>query len=228
MPIGYDRHPDPKSQTLVVNPREAETVNTLFRLYGDLGCQRRVTEEAARLDLHSKRRVYASGRESGGQPFSRGRSTDPAPRSLFTGRFRDKTSDLLTPPDLPEMISSGRLEKDRLHVNLSARVLARHHDSAKENLASEAIAVVTPIALRRRGVEMKIVAGPFEPQPDPVLLLTLAPAHRWIRALRAGTPLSDLARQEKFPPPISGPAPSLRSFPPQSSRPSATAASRPN
>lgn len=37
------------------------------------------------------------------------------------------------------------------------------------------------------------MAGTPEPEPDPVLLRTLSDAHRWIAALRSGTPLAGIA-----------------------------------
>jgi site-specific DNA recombinase len=49
------------------------------------------------------------------------------------------------------------------------------------------------VHLRRRGVEAKLVTGEPEPEPDPVLLRTLADARRWIVALRSGTPLATVA-----------------------------------
>lgn len=48
-PLGYARHPDPQRRELIEVPEEAETVRTLFRLYDELGCLRRVADEAAAL-----------------------------------------------------------------------------------------------------------------------------------------------------------------------------------
>lgn len=65
--------------------------------------------------------------------------------------------------------------------------------------ASSQVCLTTPLQLsavvhlRRRGVEAKLVAGTPEPEPDPVLLRTLSDAHRWIAALRSGTPLAGIA-----------------------------------
>lgn len=46
LPLGYDRHPDPKTRTLVVNEKEGETVWRAFDLYDALGCLRRVEARA--------------------------------------------------------------------------------------------------------------------------------------------------------------------------------------
>src|SRR5438552_2377953 len=45
VPLGYDA----SERTLVINPAEAETVRRVFALYRELGCVRRVKEEADRL-----------------------------------------------------------------------------------------------------------------------------------------------------------------------------------
>jgi site-specific DNA recombinase len=52
-----------------------------------------------------------------------------------------------------------------------------------------------PFALRRRGVETRIIAGEPLPSPDPVLQRTLAEAHLWARDLRTGKSLIDIARK---------------------------------
>src|SRR5437660_527000 len=67
VPLGYDA----SERTLIINPAEAETVRRIFALYRELGCVRRVKEEADRLGLRTKRNMTASA-ERGGKPFSRG------------------------------------------------------------------------------------------------------------------------------------------------------------
>ncbi|MGC2198689.1 MAG: recombinase family protein, partial [Stellaceae bacterium] len=68
VPLGYDV----SERTLVIEPAEAETVRHIFALYRDLGCVRRVKEEADRLGLRTKRTTGADGAERGGKAFSRG------------------------------------------------------------------------------------------------------------------------------------------------------------
>ena len=53
-----------------------------------------------------------------------------------------------------------------------------------------------PFTCRRRGVEMKIIIGAQMPASDAILIRTLCDAHRWIAALRSGTPLGEIARRE--------------------------------
>src|SRR6266576_3031481 len=68
VPLGYDA----SERSLAVNPAEAETVRCIFALYRELGCVRRVKEEADRLGLSTKHSTTASGTERGGRSFSRG------------------------------------------------------------------------------------------------------------------------------------------------------------
>ena len=71
VPLGYDA----KDRTLVVNETEAETVRTIFQLYLELGCARRVKEAADRQGLVSKYRRFDSGETFGVSPSRAGGST---------------------------------------------------------------------------------------------------------------------------------------------------------
>src|SRR2546430_14629458 len=59
VPLGYQA----KNKKLVVNKPEAETVRTIFQLYRELGCVRRVKEAADRLGLRTKRSTRVNGTE---------------------------------------------------------------------------------------------------------------------------------------------------------------------
>ncbi len=72
LPLGYDRHPDPREQVLVVNPLEAEQVRRLFDLYDETGCLTALTDRARALELCSKPRRNRRNEEVGGRPFGRG------------------------------------------------------------------------------------------------------------------------------------------------------------
>jgi hypothetical protein len=71
VPLGYDA----EDRTLVVNETEAGTVRTIFQLYLELGCARRVKEAADRQGLLSKYRRFDSGKTFGGDAFTRGGCT---------------------------------------------------------------------------------------------------------------------------------------------------------
>jgi DNA invertase Pin-like site-specific DNA recombinase len=86
VPLGYDAN----ERTLVINPAEAETVRRIFALYRELGCVRRVKEEADRLGLRTKRSTTANGTERGGKPFSRGHLYTLLSNPIYTGQIAHK------------------------------------------------------------------------------------------------------------------------------------------
>ena len=89
-PLGYDKHPDPKERTLVVNEAEAQTVIKLFELYGHLACLRAVEKEANHRGLLSKKQEYSTGRRAGGKSFSRGQIYYILRNPLYIGQMRHK------------------------------------------------------------------------------------------------------------------------------------------
>ena len=86
VPLGYDA----KDRNLVINTTEAETVRTLFRLYGELGTVRRLKEAADRLGLVTKRRHQSSGRVAGGVPFTRGHLYCLLSNPIYAGEVSHK------------------------------------------------------------------------------------------------------------------------------------------
>ena len=86
VPLGYDA----SERTLVINPVEAETVRRIFALYRELGCVRRVKEEADRLRLRTKCSTTANGTERGGKPFSRGHLYTLLLNRIYTGQIAHK------------------------------------------------------------------------------------------------------------------------------------------
>jgi site-specific DNA recombinase len=86
VPLGYEA----SERTLVINPAEAETVLRIFALYRELGCVRRVKEEADRLGLRTKCSTTANGTERGGKPFSRGHLYTLLSNPIYTGQIAHK------------------------------------------------------------------------------------------------------------------------------------------
>src|SRR5689334_7931894 len=115
VPLGYDAD----ERTLVINPAEAETVRRIFALYRELGCVRRVKEEADRLGLRTKCSITANGTERGDKPFSRGHLYTLLANPIYTGRIAHKGE--LFPGQQPALIDdeSWSAVRDQLAANTS-------------------------------------------------------------------------------------------------------------
>jgi hypothetical protein len=115
VPLGYDAD----ERTLVVNPAEAETVRRIFALYRELGCVRRVKEEADRLGLRTKCSTTANGTERGGKLFSRGHLYTLLSNPIYTGQIAHKGE--LHPGQQPALIDdeSWSAVRDQLAANTS-------------------------------------------------------------------------------------------------------------
>src|SRR6201985_410012 len=113
VPLGYDAN----EHKLVINPAEAETVLRIFALYRELGCVRRVKEEADRLGLRTKRSTTANGTERGGRPFSRGHLYTVLSNPIYTGQIMHKGQ--LHPGQQPALIddASWSIVRDQLATN---------------------------------------------------------------------------------------------------------------
>lgn len=82
--------PSRTTRTLAINETEAETIRTLFRLYGALKNVRQVQAELHRLKLTTKPYVAATGRRIGGLSFSRGHIYRILSNPLYTGEIEHK------------------------------------------------------------------------------------------------------------------------------------------
>src|SRR6266700_4441845 len=67
-PFGYQA----QDRKLIILDREAEIVRFIFRRYAELGAVRLLKDELEARSIQSKLRTSASGRISGGKPFTRG------------------------------------------------------------------------------------------------------------------------------------------------------------
>ena len=104
-------------------------------------------------------------------------------------KLRSQDADLIR-----RLLVQGTIRSETLVMKLDRDVLARALQTPGHDLSPDLFEISAPVRLRRRGVEAKLVVGAPKPAPDPVILRTLADAHRWIAALKAGTPLSEIAR----------------------------------
>lgn len=96
---------------------------------------------------------------------------------------------------LSSILSSGRLAPGKLELELAAGVIAAALSVPVAALSDRLLRFSCPFALRRRGVEARIIAGEILPALDEVLQRTLAEAHLWAGALRKGTSLTEIARE---------------------------------
>jgi DNA invertase Pin-like site-specific DNA recombinase len=125
VPLGYNAD----GRTLVISPAEAVTVRRIFALYRELGCVRRVKEEADRLGLLTKCRIAANGTERGGKPFSRGHLYTLLSNPIYTGQIAHKGQ--LHPGQQPALIddASWSIVRDQLAANTRDH---RHRAKAAE------------------------------------------------------------------------------------------------
>lgn len=85
-PLGYK----PDGRTLKVVKREAEQVRTLFRLYLELGCVRKLQSELECSGIRSKRWQTRNGRQMGGRVISRGSLYKILNNPIYIGQIRHR------------------------------------------------------------------------------------------------------------------------------------------
>jgi DNA invertase Pin-like site-specific DNA recombinase len=98
-----------------------------------------------------------------------------------------------TPKLLANITEGGQLTKGCIVLELHLAELANELGLKPEEIDLSALQIQAPFALRRRGVEGKIVAGDREPDPDKTMLRALAHAHTWTADLRKSKPLGEIA-----------------------------------
>ena len=81
VPLGYDL----KNRKLLINPKEAQTVQYIYRRYLELGCVRLLQEDLDRQGIHSKARGQKSGCS-----FSRGALYGILSNPIYIGQIRHK------------------------------------------------------------------------------------------------------------------------------------------
>lgn len=97
------------------------------------------------------------------------------------------------PDRIAALLADGTLGRNRIALRLQAKALGAALGLQPDAIDPAAVTIDAPFALRRRGVEGKIVVGDRAPNPDRTLLRALAQAHDWVADLRKGRPLGDIA-----------------------------------
>ena len=98
-----------------------------------------------------------------------------------------------SPALLAKLLSKGTLAPNTITLTLTPIPLAAELELKPEDLDLAALAIEAPFTLRRRGLEIRLIAGDRKPEPDRTLLRALARAHRWVDDLKRGKSLTQIA-----------------------------------
>jgi site-specific DNA recombinase len=146
-------------------------------------------EASLRTILTGHLRTSAAGHSLLAEPEAR----DAADLMDRATALADRVAD--EPALFRSMIASGTLSQGSIHLQLDPATVASALDVSRGSLSERLLHISCPFALRRRGVETRIIAGERIPAPDQVLQRTLAEAHVWAGELRSGTSLIEIARR---------------------------------
>ena len=94
---------------------------------------------------------------------------------------------------LSTILKSGTISGKRLQLHLSPTDLAKLLNLPTQKLHKNLCKIDVPFAVRRRGVEMKIVTGETTPAPDATLIRALRNAHDWVAQMKTGTSIKQIA-----------------------------------
>ena len=86
VPLGYEA----RDRSLVINPVEAQTVRSIFRLYLERGCVSKLKAAADATGLRSRLRTRLDGATTGGGSFSRGHLYAILQNPIYIGRIAHK------------------------------------------------------------------------------------------------------------------------------------------
>lgn len=117
-------------------------------------------------------------------------STEASERLLAVAGTIDEDGVAVVAP----LIASAEIGNGSITITLDSSGLAKKLGVAAEDLHPLLCRINAPFICKRRGVEMKIVAGTRQPDPDPTLVSALQKAHRWATQLKSGTSLKEIAR----------------------------------
>jgi DNA invertase Pin-like site-specific DNA recombinase len=187
VPLGYDA----SKRTLVVNPAEAETVRCIFDLYRELGCVRRVKEEADRRGLRTKCSTLANGTTRGGRPFSRGHLYGLLSNPIYTGQIAHKSE--LYPGQHPALIANETWSAVRDRLRRGLLLGADLPSSASGDCTNNAVDLIEAVAFKRRGIETRLVIPGLAQQKhssrcDPALVEAIARGRACLRSSPPAAP----------------------------------------
>ncbi|SHK24421.1 Recombinase [Shimia gijangensis] len=91
------------------------------------------------------------------------------------------------------LIERGTIGKGSLAVTLIASSLSEALGLPASELHPSLLHIEAPLHCRRRGAEMKIIAGDIQSLPDKALIRALNNAHIWVRQMKTGVSVKQIA-----------------------------------
>ncbi len=80
---------------------------------------------------------------------------------------------------------------------MNEQAIANYLKLDTDRLASDALQIIAPFQLRRRGVETRIILGGAAPETDETLCRNIANGVKWFSAIRNGATFEEIALREK-------------------------------
>lgn len=99
-------------------------------------------------------------------------------------------------PTLRAIVASARIEPGQLSVTLCPKALAARLGVSPAQIGRDALSPVGAFALRRRGVEAKLVLANTPSALDHTLLKTVALGWVWFEEIKAGASMQAIADRE--------------------------------
>jgi DNA invertase Pin-like site-specific DNA recombinase len=129
------------------------------------------------------------------------RTADARRAAELSQRVSDLTERLLKDPQgsLATLVLRGSIGPGTIHVDLDPIVLAAELAVTQDELSLDVVSMTMGFALRRRGIETKLIAGEREPLPDPTLIRALAESHQHADA-RLRKVAAPTASEKRIPP----------------------------
>ena len=99
-----------------------------------------------------------------------------------------------------QIIERIDLAPAEIKVQFNRARLAKALGVNADNLDERDLALCSPLAMKRRGVEQKLIIGTRTPEPDKTLIHNLTRAHGWLNRIKAGEGIADIAKSDKISP----------------------------
>jgi len=95
-----------------------------------------------------------------------------------------------------ELLKRADLKPGKLAVRLSEGKLAQVFECDAARINIEVLTLISPIQMRRRGVELKLHLGDAPPEVDRTLVQNIVRAQRWMAQIIAGKTFTEIAQAE--------------------------------